>query len=217
MTGVDVVEGRVTAVRTETETIACSAVIATPALPILTRIFKGAFDPAYLERLGRIEYLANICMVLELDRPLSKTYWLNVNDASFPFVGIIEHTNFEEASTYGGRHVVYLSKYLPADTELYQLTDEGFLKFSVPYIKQMFPQFDESWILKYSVWRADYAQPMVGLHYSSLIPEPRTPVKGAYIATMAQVYPNDRGTSFAVRQGRQIAEMVAADLGAPMG
>ena len=38
-------------------------------------------------------------------------YWLNVNDPSFPFVSVIEHTNFEKPETYNGRHIVYLSKY----------------------------------------------------------------------------------------------------------
>ena len=66
----------------------------------------------------RIEYLGAVCIVLELDRSLSETYWLNVNDLSFPFVGVIEHTNMEPASAYGGRHIVYLSRYAPADDPL---------------------------------------------------------------------------------------------------
>ena len=52
----------------------------------------------YVERLRRIRFLANVCIVLELDRSLSDTYWLNVNDPGFPFVGVIEHTNFEPSS-----------------------------------------------------------------------------------------------------------------------
>ncbi len=58
-------------------------------------------------------------MVLELRHSLSDTYWLNVNDPSFPYVGIIEHTNFESPESYGGSHIVYLSKYLPASDPLY--------------------------------------------------------------------------------------------------
>ena len=32
----------------------------------------------YVEQLRRIGYLANVCVVLEFDRSLSDTYWLNV-------------------------------------------------------------------------------------------------------------------------------------------
>ncbi len=210
-TGLEVRGGRVHGVTTAAGVVPCSTVIATPALPILADIFEGAFDPAYIAQLRKIEYLANMCLVLELDRPLSDTYWINVNDANFPFVGIIEHTNFESAKSYGGRHVVYLSKYLPADHELYGFGDEQFLNYAVPFIKQIFPQFEESWILRYKLWRADYAQPVVGLHYSQLIPPTKSPVAGVYVATMAQIYPEDRGTNYAVREGRAVAALVAAD------
>ena len=40
---------------------------------------------AYADRLRAIDYLANICVVLELTRSLSELYWMNVNDPAFPF------------------------------------------------------------------------------------------------------------------------------------
>jgi protoporphyrinogen oxidase len=210
-TGLDVSNGKVAGVRTEHGVIRCSDVIATTALPIIADILDGHCDPAYIAELRGIEYLASFCVVLQLDRSLSKTYWLNVNDASFPFVGIIEHTNFESEATYGGRHIVYLAKYLPRDEMLYQMTDDELLDFSVPYVQRIFPEFNKCWILDFNVWRADYAQPMVGLHHSKLLPETKTPLPGVYIATMAQIYPVDRGTSLAVRDGRRVAALVASE------
>src|SRR5690606_32026301 len=102
----------------------------------------------------RIQYIGNICLVLELDRPLSDTYWLNVNDPSFPFVGVIEHTNFERAQTYGGRHIVYLSKYLPHTDSLYAMNADDFLDYALPFLTTMFPALDRSWILAHHLWRA---------------------------------------------------------------
>ena len=90
-------------------TRAADAVIATPALPIVADLVAPHAPGEYVDGLRRIRYLANVCVVLELDRSLSDLYWLNVNDPGFPFVGVIEHTNFEPASTYAGRHIVYLS------------------------------------------------------------------------------------------------------------
>ncbi|MFX5752083.1 hypothetical protein ABTE32_21930, partial [Acinetobacter baumannii] len=85
---------------------------------LIADMVKDWASPDYLQQLRRIEYLGNVCLVLELNNSLSSTYWLNVNDPTFPFVGVIEHTNFESTDTYGGRHIVYLSKYLPVDEAL---------------------------------------------------------------------------------------------------
>lgn len=54
----------------------------TQALPLCADMLEGAAPADYLARLRRIEYLANLCIVLDLDRSLSDTYWLNVNDPS---------------------------------------------------------------------------------------------------------------------------------------
>ena len=39
-------------------------------------------------------------------------------------------------------------------------------------------------------------------------PGHETPVPGVFIASMAQVYPEDRGTNYAIRDGRKVACMV---------
>ncbi len=39
----------------------------------------------------------------------------------------------------------------------------------------------------------------------------KTPVPGLYSACMAQIYPEDRGQNYAIRIGRQAAELVAAE------
>ncbi len=210
VTALVVEDGRVTGVKTSTGSIRADAVIATPALPVITDLVEPHVPSAYVRQLRKIQYLANVCLVLELDRSLSNTYWLNVNDPSFPFVGVIEHTNFEPAETYAGRHIVYLSKYLPETDELYQMANEQVLDYCIPHLQRMFPKFEPSWIQNYHVWRARYSQPIVVRHYSSLIPPRQTPLAGLYIATMAQIYPEDRGTNYAIREGRQVGRMVAS-------
>jgi protoporphyrinogen oxidase len=202
--------GGVRGVETDDGIVEADAVIATPALPIVADLAAPHAPQTWIESLRRVEYLANICVVLELDRSLSDTYWLNVNDPGFPFVGVIEHTNFEPASTYGGRHIVYLSKYLPESAELYQMPDAQAIDYCMPHLKRMFPAFDRGWILGAHVWRARYSQPIVSKHYSQLIPAMETPIAGLYLATMAQIYPEDRGTNYAIRDGRRVGRKVAA-------
>jgi protoporphyrinogen oxidase len=203
-------DGEVRGVETDDGTIDADAVIATPALPIIADLAAPHAPDEWIARLRGIEYLANVCVVLELDRSLSDTYWLNVNDPGFPFVGVIEHTNFEPASTYGGRHIVYLSKYLPESAELYRLPDEQVLDYCLPHLARMFPAFDRAWILDHHVWRARYSQPIVGTRYGERVPDTETPIAGLYLSTMAQIYPEDRGTNYAIRDGRRVGRHVAA-------
>ena len=137
---------------------------------------------------------------------------LNVNDPGFPFVGVIEHTNFEPASTYAGRHVVYLSRYLPEGDALWRMRDEEVIAFTLEHLRRMFPDLADDWVLAAHVWRAQYAQPVVERGYRRLIPATRTSLAHLFLATMAQIYPEDRGTNYAIRQGREVARDVAAAL-----
>ncbi|GAB7128486.1 NAD(P)/FAD-dependent oxidoreductase [Silvimonas sp. JCM 19000] len=186
--------------------------IATPALPLIAAMADDWAPAPWLAQMRRINYLSNVCLVLELERSLSTTYWLNVNDPTFPFVAVIEHTNFERPSEYGGRHIVYLSRYLPHTDAMYGMSADEMLAFATPWLKKMFPAFDPAWVLKHHVWRARYSQPVVEQHYSNLIPASEGPAPGLTIASMAQIYPEDRGTNYAVREGRKAGRAVALKL-----
>ena len=207
-TGLVVENERVRAVRTPTSLFEADAVIVTTALPIFADLVAPHTEQAYVDKLQSIDYLGNVCLTLELDRSLSDTYWLNVTDPDFPFVGIIEHTNFEPKESYGGRHIVYLSKYLPISSELYQMSDTELLEYSIPFIQRMFPAFRRDWIRASHAYRAAYSQPLVTKHYSAKIPDTRTPLENLFLSTMAQIYPEDRGTNYAIRQGRHMAEQL---------
>ena len=39
------------------------------------------------------------CVVLALDRPLTSAYWLNMNDPGYPFMALVEHTNYQPPPT----------------------------------------------------------------------------------------------------------------------
>ncbi|MEV0187345.1 NAD(P)/FAD-dependent oxidoreductase [Kitasatospora purpeofusca] len=203
-------------VRTGSGVLPARRVLATTAPDLLAGFLAPAAGPpphpdvpAVRRRLSEIPYLANLCLVLETDRSLSDTYWLNVTDPSFPFVGVIEHTNLEDSDAYAGRHLVYLSAYLPTDAELYRMDDDAVFHASLPHLRRMFPQFRRDWVRRHHVWRADHAQPVITPHYSDRLPATEADVPGLYLASMAQVYPQDRGTNYAVRQGRQVGRLIA--------
>jgi protoporphyrinogen oxidase len=135
-----------------------------------------------------------------------------VTDPEFPFVGVIEHTNFEAASAYGGRHILYLSRYLPVDDAWWALSDDEILALAWTHLSRMYPQLERHHLEGFHVWRERWAQPIVEAGYAARLPAQVSPWPGLYVASMAQIYPEDRGTNHAVREGRRIARRMAAEL-----
>jgi len=187
------------------------AVIATTPSYIFPRLVPS-LPQDYRDHLNAARYLSAVLIILVLDRPLSSMYWMNIADRDLPFVGVIEHTNMIDKSLYGGNHIVYITNYLSRQSELYQKTREELLAAYVPHLKKINPDFDKSWILEYHHHKVDGAQPIIGLNYSQQIPDHRTPIKNLYLANTTQIYPEDRGTNYSVRMGRQVAELVMEDL-----
>jgi protoporphyrinogen oxidase len=212
VTALLVSNGRIAGVVAGETSYPVDAVILTTPLPVAAQLLAGVAPDAYCRRLGRIRFLANRCLVLEIDRALSELYWINVNDPSFPFVGVIEHTNFVDDAAYAGRHLVYLSRYCAPDDLFLSLSLQEAVAFALPHLKRMFPAFDSRMVLRAHSWQAPWAQPVVEVGYSKLIPGHQTPLRGLYLATMAQVYPEDRGTNYAVRDGRKVACLLARQL-----
>ncbi len=194
------------------ETRQYDAVLATTPSFIFTRLAPPLPDH-YLKKLTNVTYLSAVLAILVLDRPLSPKYWLNIADRSIPFVGIIEQTNFVDPSLYGGKHIVYLTNYPATDEPLYQMSAEELLEEYLPHLNRINPAFDRSWVQDYHHHKVDAAQPIIGVNYAERIPELRTPVKDLYLANTTQIYPEDRGTNYSVRLGRQVARMITDDKG----
>lgn len=188
------------------------AVIATTPSYIFPKLVPPLPDD-YLSRLTNVNYMGAALIILILNRPLSPVYWLNVADLSIPFVAVIEHTKLIGPEHYGGKHVVYLSNYLGTDSPLYNMSHEELLQEYLPHIKKINPDFDMSWVETSYHHKIGAAQPIIGTNYSSRLPDHRTPFKGVYLANTTQVYPEDRGTNYSARMGKQVAHMVMDDFG----
>ena len=200
----------------EPEERAYDAVIATVPSYVFPKLVPPLPDD-YLSRLTGAVYLAAVLVVLVLDRPLTPSYWLNIADRSLPFLAVIEHTNFMPPEQYGGKHIVYLANYLGKEDPLYHLGREEMFEAYLPHLRKLNPDFDPSWVEEYSYHREEAAQPVVPRGYSERIPDRRTPIPGLYLANTTQIYPEDRGTNYSVRLGREVARLVVEDHGAAAG
>ena len=182
-------------------------------------VFEQLLDPAlaaevgeeYLGRTRSIEYFAALCLLLELDRGFSPFYWTNVADTELPFVGLIEHTNFIEPERYGGRRFLYVANYLPHGHELLSLDPDALLAHYLPGLRKVNARFSPDWVRERWLFREPAAQPIVTVGYVDRIPPLRTPAAGLWLANTTQVYPEDRGTNYAVRLGDEVAREILSN------
>jgi len=186
------------------------AVIATTPSYIFKRL-APPMPAEYQSKLEGIDYLSAVLMVLVMDRPFTNKYWLNIADQDMPFVALIEHTNLIDRKLYGGKRILYISNYPNRDSELYRKSAEELMELFVPHLQKINSDFNRSWVIEYHHHRVDGAQPIVGVNYGAGIPDHRTPIQGLYLANTTQIYPEDRGTNYSVRMGRQVAQMVMDD------
>ncbi|MEO7918353.1 MAG: FAD-dependent oxidoreductase, partial [Thermoanaerobaculia bacterium] len=186
-------------------------VLSTVAIPELLRLTPELVD-SRRESWKSIVYAHALCPVLELDRPLTPYYWLNIADREMPFGGVIEQTNFLPEDTYGGRRVVYLSDYVLPEDPKWRMKDEELWALYLPALARVSPGFDPRFILAKRINRGEYAQPVVGANYSAGLPALRSEAPGLYVASMAQIYPEDRGQNYAVKLARIAAAAIQEDL-----
>lgn len=188
----------------ETNVTTRSVILTTP-LTITADIMTSLPFPEYIKKLRAIKYLGNLCVILVLDQSLSDIYWMNINQTSLDFVGVIEHTNFIPTSFYDNRHIVYLTSYLDARSYLYQLSESEIIQMATKNLAVLFPGFNRSSIQNSYVFRSPFAQHIVDRNYSQKIPSQKSRIKGLYIASMAQIYPEDRGVNYAIKQGIDVS------------
>jgi protoporphyrinogen oxidase len=179
--------------------------------PNLLAHLAPALPSDYLTGLLELKSMGAVVMTLSLKHQLSEQgyYWYNLpKSAGFPFLALVEHTNFISPQHFGGDHIVYCGDYLEPDHEYFKLSQDELLQCFLPALQRFNSNFEPGWINKTWLYRTNYAQPVPLLNHSRNIPSIQTPVPGLYFASMSQVYPWDRGTNFAVEIGRRTARMM---------
>lgn len=215
VTGVVPEENRKLVVETLNDRTEVDAVICTSSPALTARIIPD-LPSAYADKLRALKSLGAVVLIVALDRPLTRYYWHNLpKSAGFPFLALVEHTNFVSADHFGGDHLVYCGDYLDPSHEYFSLSREELLDRFLSAFPRFDPKFDRAWVRGAWLWKTTYAQPIPPVHHSKNVPDLRTPIPGLYFASMSQVYPWDRGTNYAVEIGRQVANLLLADFSRP--
>jgi protoporphyrinogen oxidase len=172
-----------------------------PGTHLVPLLREGA--PQYAEELSRIEYSGAVCTILEMDRPFSHIYWLNIADPGFPFGGIIEHTNFISPDEYNGSHILYLSRYFAQSDHLASASNNEIIREMIEPLKKINPKFNNSWIKKVFLFRTNTAATVCGLNFSRIVPNCKTPINNLYLVNMSHIYPDERSCNNAIRIAAQ--------------
>lgn len=182
-------------------------VISTLSSPLMRRLLPQLEE----FKVKKLQGLAAMTLLLRLkDKLLTDgTYWLNINEANWPFVAVVEHDNFVDAKYYGGESLVYLGRYLPADNPDYRKSAQQLLEDYLPYLRRLNPQVDDL-LIEAVVNKNAFAQPISYRNYSQFLPRFHTEWPGLYWISLQHVYPFDRGVNHAIRIGRELATQLLA-------
>jgi protoporphyrinogen oxidase len=200
------------AIVTTTGTETFDAVISTSSPQMMAEMTPELPD-SYTSKLRALKSMGAVVMVASLKHKIGDYYWYNLpKEAGFPYLAMVEHTNFIPAEHYGGDNLIYMGDYLSPDHPYFDMSKEELADIFLPVLSRFNPDFKLDWVKDVWLFRTRYAQPVPPVNHSQNIPPLRTPLPGVYFASMSQVYPWDRGTNFAVEIGRRVAGEVLADL-----
>jgi protoporphyrinogen oxidase len=215
VTGIEGQPDGTVCVRVEDEELRFDRVVSTLPTRLMMRLTAGLPDD-YRARYDRGDALGAHCLILELDRQFlddryNNTYWLNINDPGYPFLALVEHTNYMPPEDYGGRRLIYLGNYLPMNHPLFRKSVDEVAAEFLPHLRRINPDFRGEWVTGMHAFAAPYAQPVVTPEYARRIPPHDTPIPNLYLANMFQVYPQDRGQNYSVAMAERLSRRLLRD------
>ncbi len=182
------------------------AVISTVPLPYVPAMLPS-LPAAQLQAYRELDNIACVCVILQLKKPLTRYFWLNICDQEMDIPGLVEYSNLRPLDT----HIVYVPYYLPGDHPAYRDSDQVFLEKIRGYLLRLNPELRETDILDATVGRYRYAQPVCGPGFEARLPPLQTTIPGLLIADTSHYYPEDRSIAESVALGRRLAAELGFD------
>jgi protoporphyrinogen oxidase len=181
--------------------------------PEILKIIQNADAPLTWRQMLQMEYLGVICVLLLLKRSLSPYYLINLLDKSLPFTGIIESTNILSPEGLGGRHLVYLPKYVTQADPLAKAPEGQIIDRFVNHLKKIFPNLRNEDILHSQLFRENYVQPIRPPLPSGHPLGFRTPLPGVYLANSTLITNSTLNNNAVLQSAKEVASLIAAEVG----
>ena len=206
--GLAIADNQITEVKTSTGSFRAEQVISTVPNGVLASLVQNT-NPEFAARLNEVEYFGAVCAILEMKKPLSPVYWLNIADADYPFGGIIEQTNFIDSDSYNGIYVSYLSRYFTSDEPIAKMNDQQLETHLLDGVKRAFPDFSDSQLKRVHIFKTQTAATVCNLNFSSKVVEAKSTIDNLVVANMMHIYPDERSVNNSIR----VAANVCSSLG----
>lgn len=161
-------------------------VIMTTPNSIMSRVCTDLSDDEK-DRFEQVEYLGIVCASLLLKKPISKFYVTNITDTWVPMTAVIEMTTIVDTDEFDGKSLVYLPKYVPADHELFEKTDQEIEESFVSALERMYPDFSRDDVEAFKISRVRSVMAIPTLRYSELLPPMKSSVEGLYFVNSSYI------------------------------
>jgi protoporphyrinogen oxidase len=194
--------------KTSNASFAFDKVLLTADCPAILQMIESRDSHPYWNQLEKVEYLGVICLKLILNRKLSPYYVINLLDRQLPFTGIIEATNIVPPAAVGGKHIVYLPKYLPASDALNRLSDDEIRNLFLAGLKKVYPDLADSDMLHCEVSRERYVQPLQELNYLERTAGIATPIENIFMVNTSMIYNSTLNNNAAITLAKKAVRFI---------
>ncbi|MFW5835825.1 MAG: FAD-dependent oxidoreductase, partial [bacterium] len=180
-----------------------------PAPEVLRLTGMDAGAGAYWRALAEVNYLGVLCLFTVLDRRLSPYYVTNLLDKSLPFTGIIEVTNIIDPAEFGGRHLVYLPKYVTADDPLVTASDDEVEEKLLSGLRAVHPDLPPAAVLHTRLFRERHVQPLQEVNYLDQTRGIKTPIDSVYLANSTMLYNSTLNNNAAITLAERAVDVMS--------
>ncbi|MBI5534540.1 MAG: NAD(P)/FAD-dependent oxidoreductase [Deltaproteobacteria bacterium] len=160
--------------------------VVTLAAPLAARLCPDLSEDE-LGRLAGVRYQGIVCVSLLTDQALGGYYVTNITDDWVPFTGVIEMTAMVDPKELGGRHLVYLPKYVPAGDPFLKTPDDQVRESFLGALEKMYPGFRRSQVRAFQVSRVSHVCAVPTLGYSDRLPGVATSIPGLFMLGSAHI------------------------------
>ena len=162
------------------------------------------------EKFSNVSYLGIVCASLLLKKPLSVYYVTNLTDDWVPMTAVIEMTTIVDPEELGGNSLVYLPKYIPAEHEMFEKSDQEVKESFLAALERMYPEFTRDDVLAFEISRVRNVMAIPTLRYSESLPEMNTSVDGLYIVNSSYILKGNLNVNESITIAEDAMETVLA-------
>jgi len=163
------------------------------------------------DRFDKVEYLGIVCASVLLEKPLSQYYVTNITDHWVPMTAVIEMTTIVDPAELKGRSLVYLPKYVPAEHELFDKSDQEIQESFLSALDRMYPEFTRDDVVDFKISRVKTVMAIPTLNYSKLLPPMKSSVDGLYIVNSSYILKGNLNVNETVTIAEKAMETVLKD------